>query len=789
VGTHDHTVIFDPDAPVSTPWIVWPAVDDMPPAGVDEYGTPLGSRFYPTATTLADGKLLVLAGELATSGPIDIPIVFHGAAAASYQYEQLTAAQRHLPFYPFAFQISDGRVFVAGSDYQGVMVDPNDPESSLDLETLLPPASLALNRAIPSWTTEASAPIKGGSAVMYGTDRILKAGGVLGSGDNPACPGADLATDRAFRIDMGLPSPAWTEVARMNFRRIHFYLVALPDGKMLAVGGQQPCPSVLEAELFDPNNPDHLNPSLRWTVMASMAEPRTYHSSAVLLPDARVLVAGGEDIGPRRTAQIFSPPYLFTTGGAAAVRPTISSAPDTIYYGREFTVWSPEAGQVTKLSLIKLGAATHSFDHDQRFLSCNFKPPSLQFPTKIDVTAPANGNLAPPGHYMLFILVNGVPSASKIVRLTCAQAVAAATAQPETSSPPWYVKNRFLTFSPGDASLTTAVRVTFTSLPAPYDVFNGRSMYVQAPKTVCEAGAIAPPQNCPGGVPTFTAATLDCDPYHFQWGTVGELHVYHQLIVPAGGYVGGADYGGGMELKNSSTLVVRCMFTGNSANDVGAGLHISGGSPNFVNCKFDRNNGAPSCGAAFIEKGASPTFVNCLFLKNEAEEAGAIGNMGGSPTFIHCTFADNKATVGKGWAILDHNGTAVLRNCIVWSGDSSAPSNNQIWNNPTLGGTTTVTHSDVLGGWTGAGNINADPLFVNPSGDDYRLCGTGTAPSPCKDTGSNSYVPSDTGDLDWDGNTGEQIPFDLTATVARMVGSTVDMGAYERTTGPCTPGQ
>jgi hypothetical protein len=93
-----------------------------------------------------------------------------------------------------------------------------------------------------------------------------------------------------------------------------------------------------------------------------------------------------------------------------------------------------------------------------------------------------------------------------------------------------------------------------------------------------------------------------------------------------------------------------------------------------------------------------------------------------------------------------------------------------------------------LGGWTGTGNINADPLFVNPSGDDYRLCGTSTVPSPCKDTGNNSYLPADVADLDWDGNTSEQIPFDLAGN-ARIVSSTVDMGAYERTTGPCQPGQ
>jgi hypothetical protein len=128
------------------------------------------------------------------------------------------------------------------------------------------------------------------------------------------------------------------------------------------------------------------------------------------LPDGRVLSAGGGRFGvDQPSAEIYSPPYLFK-----GPRPTITSAPTQVAYGASFAVQTPDAATVSAVSLIRSGSVTHAINMDQRFMSLTFQAGS----GTLTVHAPANGNLTPPGHYMLFILDgNGVPSVAKILRI------------------------------------------------------------------------------------------------------------------------------------------------------------------------------------------------------------------------------------------------------------------------------------------------------------------------------------------------------------------------------------
>jgi YVTN family beta-propeller protein len=250
-----------------------------------------------------------------------------------------------------------------------------------------------------------------GITVMYDSGRILKAGGMSGIG------GDNTASRAAYVIDVD-GGASVRKVGAMNYARTFHNSVVLPNGQVVIVGGQTRGVgfsndfAVLPAELFDPIGET-------FTVLPAMTRPRNYHSIALLLPDGRVLSAGGglcgEDCaGNQPNYEILSPPYLFDANGAEAPRPKIASAPARVGHGTRVRV-SADAG-VTAFALVRLSATTHTVNNDQRRLPVAFTKAS---PGAYDLQIPSNAGELLPGYWMLFAMnARGTPSLAHTLRVT-----------------------------------------------------------------------------------------------------------------------------------------------------------------------------------------------------------------------------------------------------------------------------------------------------------------------------------------------------------------------------------
>lgn len=337
------------------------------------------ARWYPTATTLPDGRVLVSSGDMPGGGRANIPEVYDPAADAWTLLPD--TAYKDLGLYPQMFVLPNGRVFKAGSTTSTFSLDVN--------------AGTWSNGPTNAFGSSGYAE----SSAMYAPGKIIRSGG------------GDPSIANAAIVDMTAVSPAWKQISPMNFPRRRHNMVILADGEVMAVGGTRQADdlgdgiatgAVYEGEIWNPATE-------QWSVTARMTKDRMYHSSALLLPDGRVLTAGGEYNG-RLNAQIFSPPYLFK-----GARPTIAAAPSTIGYGAGFSVdVTTDGSSITGVALIRLAAVTHAFDHNQRYVPLSFS----QSGNSLSVVAPLGGNYAPPGYYQLIVKDSkGVPSVAKIVRV------------------------------------------------------------------------------------------------------------------------------------------------------------------------------------------------------------------------------------------------------------------------------------------------------------------------------------------------------------------------------------
>jgi len=210
----------------------------------------------------------------------------------------------------------------------------------------------------------------------------------------------------------------------MSQPRIEMNATLLPNGRVLALGGsvhdEDATTASLNADLYDPET-NTFSPA------GMNAIPRLYHSNALLLPDGTVALLGSNPTQGvyERHIEIYSPAYLFNVDGSPATRPTVTGVPGAVTYGATFQVQTPDAAAISSVVLMRPGSPTHAFDQDQRLVRASYTAGG----GVLNVTAPPNGNIAPPGYYMLFIVNSaGVPSIASFVQLTAAFSLSATPA-------------------------------------------------------------------------------------------------------------------------------------------------------------------------------------------------------------------------------------------------------------------------------------------------------------------------------------------------------------------------
>ena len=388
-GSMDSTHIFTPSGAGGT----WAKVNDMNQA-----------RWYPTVVTLPDGRVLAASGSGATG--IE---VFDGT-----NWTLVAGATRNFPeLYPSLHQLPSGEIFYSRAGW--AMPDMTDTQSAyLRFTGPLSGSWTALGQEQFHDRQEGTAVVQIDTTVTPSTTRLF----VIGGGVSGPATSRNAQTVETIDLTSIGGTTAWESPAlSMNFPRTNVNAVLLPDGTMFIVGGQRagkwaadPQP-VLDAEIFDPS----ASPAT-FTITPPMTFPRQYHSIAVLLPDGRVLCAGGVDPAnpterDQRSMEVFSPPYL-----DAGPRPVITAAPASATYGAVVTVTTPDAADIASVVLIRPNSVTHHTDAGHRLVRL---PIVATTATGVDVRLPANGAIAPPGPYMMFIVDSGrVPSEASFISIT-----------------------------------------------------------------------------------------------------------------------------------------------------------------------------------------------------------------------------------------------------------------------------------------------------------------------------------------------------------------------------------
>lgn len=427
-------------------------------------------RWYPTLVTLPNGRVNVVSGfdDFGSYNYLD-EVYDPVSKSWSISYD---------PFRTNTYCVGyDSTCPGAGSPCFGGLNQSVAPWLALYPRMLLMPSGLVytssmreylflLDPSTGGWTLVGTSAF--GQFREYGTSILLplqnsssERGKVIVLGGSPTNTAPATNSVEIHDFNQGTStSPNIRTVAPLNTGRKYVLPIILPNGKVVVFGGstQGNDHPVYVPEMFDPENE-----SQGWVNLPAATVYRGYHGTALLLPDGSVWTAGttpNPGVWELRI-EIFRPSYFFS----GTARPTISGAPTVGGYGASITIPTPNAANITRVSLVKTGCTTHHYDTDMRLIWLAI---TSRGTSSVTVDAPINANIAPPGYYMIHVLDGSlVPSTAQIIKI------------PGTggdTTPPAKVTGLSVTNASGSAS-SSQLNLTWTANTEPdlnhYNVYRG----------------------------------------------------------------------------------------------------------------------------------------------------------------------------------------------------------------------------------------------------------------------------------------------------------------------------
>jgi hypothetical protein len=433
------------------------------PSGDMTYG-----RWYPATVTLPDSKVFVTSGVTKLIKPAYAKdrarsltnvkqTETYNPATGKWKLNP-SSADKSLPLFPRIHLLPNGKVYYdaggqtfnpAGQSYDEAlwnMTSVYDPKRKSWKDLGLPMIG-GLPLGFRGSGFSVMLPLAPDAGGKYRKAQFLSGGGVIGTS-----PGTYIGNASATlnTVDTSGAQEKFTSKSTGNLHTPRWYAsgVVLPDGKVFVANGASADEVVAPGTGFPVRSTEIWDPKTgEWTETASQQHDRTYHNTAMLLPDGRVLLGGHAPIGtgylqqrdePREllgmsratgdpSFQIYSPPYLHR-----GKRPVITKAPSTVVNNRTLTVAVDSPSKVSSVRLVRNTALTHLVDADQRSVVLRVVKRSGNTVT----LAVPNREVVPAGPYLLFAnrqsAKGEIPSVSEQVMVS-AKAPTKAVKSPKTA--------------------------------------------------------------------------------------------------------------------------------------------------------------------------------------------------------------------------------------------------------------------------------------------------------------------------------------------------------------------